>query len=58
METPRILKNGIALTGLIIIFLYIIIIIVSAIWLPFDPAEMDVKHVLEPPSITTGHIFV
>ncbi len=57
MEKPRILKNGIAIMGLVIILLYIIMIIVSSFWLPFDPSEMDVKHVLESPSFGTGHFF-
>lgn len=57
MEKPRILKNGIAVTGLVIILFYIIMIIVSVFWLPFDSSAMDVKHVLESPSFKTGHLF-
>ncbi len=57
MGKSRILKNGIAVTGLVIILLYVIVIIISAFWLPFDPSEMDVKHVLEAPSFKTGHLF-
>ncbi len=53
----RLLKNGIATTGLIIIAFYIIIIIVSFFWLPFDPSEMNVEMMLDPPSFRSGHIF-
>jgi peptide/nickel transport system permease protein len=57
MKKPRLLKNGIAVAGLVIILLYITIIIVSAFWLPFDPVAMDSSQILQPPSFSSGHIF-
>jgi peptide/nickel transport system permease protein len=53
----RLLKNPIALVGLIIIVLYVLITAVSQFWLPFDPLQMDVAHIMEPPSFKTGHLF-
>ncbi|NQT59928.1 MAG: ABC transporter permease [Bacteroidetes bacterium] len=57
MSTPRLLKNGIAVTGLSIILIYVLVIIVSFFWLPFDPSEMSAEHMLEAPSLSTGHLF-
>lgn len=57
MNTPRIFKNGIAVAGLVIILFYIIVIIISYFWLPFDPVAMDSKQILQPPSFSSGHIF-
>jgi peptide/nickel transport system permease protein len=53
----RLLKNPIALVGLAIIALYTLIVIISQFWLPFDPLQMDVAHILESPSFRTGHLF-
>lgn len=53
----RLLKNPIALVGLVIIALYLLIVIISQFWLPFDPLQMDVSHILESPSFSTGHLF-
>ena len=53
----RLLKNPIALVGLAIIALYTLIVIISQFWLPFDPLQMDVAHILESPSFSTGHLF-
>lgn len=50
-------KNIIALTGLAIIGFYVAIILVSLFWLPFDPTAMDTAHLLEQPSLKTGHLF-
>lgn len=53
----RIGRNPIAVTGLAVIGLYLAAILVSFAWLPFDPVEMDVEHLLEGPSLATGHLF-
>lgn len=53
----RLLKNGIATTGLIIIAFYILVIIVSFFWLPFDPMEMNSSLMLDPPSFKSGHLL-
>lgn len=53
----RIARNPIAMTGIAIIAAYLAAILVSFIWLPFDPVEMDVEHLLEGPSLATGHLF-
>lgn len=53
----RLLKNPIALVGCIIILIYVLITVISQFWLPFDPLQMDVAHIMEPPSIKTGHLF-
>jgi peptide/nickel transport system permease protein len=57
MKKPRILKNGIAVAGLILIFLYVMISIVSIFYLPFDPTAMDAKAILQAPSFSSGHLF-
>ncbi|HEY9595198.1 MAG TPA: glutathione ABC transporter permease GsiD, partial [Spirochaetia bacterium] len=57
MARPRITKNAIALTGLIIIGVYLAAIVVSFFWLPFDPMAMDTAHRLKPPSLVTGHVL-
>jgi peptide/nickel transport system permease protein len=57
MIPRRLAKNGIALTGIVIVSLYIIVILVSFFWLPFDPVKIDADHLLEEPSLKTGHIF-
>ncbi len=57
MSTPKILKNGIALTGLFIILIYMVVMVISLFWLPADPLAMNPKHLLEAPSFTTGHLF-
>jgi len=49
--------NSIALTGIVIVALYLVAILVSFFWLPFDPVKMDVDHLLEAPSLATGHLF-
>ncbi len=53
----RILKNPIAVVGLALILLYIVIIIVAQLWLPFDPLQMDTANMLQPPSLRTGHVL-
>ena len=53
----RIFKNGIAVAGLILIFLYVLISIISAFYLPFDPVAMDRTAILQPPSLSSGHLF-
>ena len=57
MEVRRFLKNGIAVAGLLIIGLYIVTIVVSMFWLPFDPVAMNSDRVLEAPSLSSGHLF-
>lgn len=57
MATPRLFRNGIALSGLTIVTLYLLTILVSSLWLPFDPTAMDMEHLLEGPSLETGHLF-
>ncbi|MFZ4618535.1 MAG: ABC transporter permease [Rectinemataceae bacterium] len=57
MIPRRLAKNGIAMTGIVIVALYVIVILVSFFWLPFDPVKIDADHLLEEPSFTTGHIF-
>jgi len=53
----RFFKNGIAVAGLLIIGLYIVTIVVSMFWLPFDPVAMNSARVLEAPSLSSGHLF-
>lgn len=50
-------KNPVALIGLSIVALYIVVILVSLVWLPFDPIKMDSASMLAPPSLATGHLF-
>ncbi len=57
MTGSRLRKNAIAMTGVAIIGFYIVVIAVSAFWLPFDPVAMDIAHLLEPPSLASGHLF-
>jgi len=57
MGMNRIAKNSIAMTGIVIIGFYLATILVSLAWLPFDPVSMDTEHLLEPPSLATGHLF-
>lgn len=57
MATNRLTRNGIAMTGLVIVAFYLAIIVVSLFWLPFDPVTMDTQHLLEAPSLATGHVF-
>ncbi|OHD21882.1 MAG: glutathione ABC transporter permease GsiD [Spirochaetes bacterium GWB1_59_5] len=57
MKANRLTRNAIAMTGITIIALYLLVIFVSTFWLPFDPVEMDVDHLLEGPSLATGHLF-
>lgn len=57
MATNRLTRNGIAMTGLVIVAFYLAIIVVSLFWLPFDPVAMDTQHLLEAPSLATGHVF-
>ena len=53
----RLSKNSIAVTGLVIVGFYLVVILVSLFWLPRDPVSMDTEHLLEGPSIATGHLF-
>jgi peptide/nickel transport system permease protein len=57
MTAPRIARNSVALTGGLIVGLYLVAILVSLFWLPFNPVAMDTKHVLSAPSLVTGHLF-
>ncbi len=57
MKIPRLFRNGIAIAGLFLIAIYVLISIVSYVWLPFDPVAMDPTHVLQGPSLKTGHLF-
>ena len=57
MAAPKLLQNGIAVTGLVIIAFYIVVIIVSFFWLPFDPVAMNPERLLEAPSLSSGHLF-
>ena len=57
MAASRLGKNVIALAGLGIIGFYLLVILVSLFWLPFDPVAMDTMHLLEAPSLKTGHLF-
>jgi len=57
METRALRKNSIALTGLAIVGFYVAAILLSLVWLPFDPVAMDTEHLLEGPSLATGHLF-
>ena len=57
MSRHPVFGNSIALTGIVIVALYLVAILVSFFWLPFDPVKMDVDHLLEAPSLATGHLF-
>lgn len=57
MKSNRLTSNPIAMTGIAIIGLYLLVIVLSTFWLPFDPVEMDIDHLLEGPSLATGHLF-
>jgi len=57
MNASRFTKNPIAMTGLAIVLFYVAIILVSLVWLPFDPVAMDMDLLLDPPSFKTGHLF-
>lgn len=56
-KKPALFKNGIAMAGLAIVAAYVVVILVSMVWLPFDPTAMDPLHMLEAPSFATGHLF-
>ncbi len=53
----RIFKNSIAVIGMCIILFYVLVIVVSQFWLPFDPLDMDTINMLQPPSFETGHVL-
>jgi peptide/nickel transport system permease protein len=57
MAVPRLLKNSIAVTGVVIVAVYLMVIVVSSFWLPFDPVAIDREHLLAAPSFATGHLF-
>jgi ABC-type dipeptide/oligopeptide/nickel transport system permease subunit len=57
MTARALAKNSIALAGVVIVAVYLLAIVVSTFWLPFDPVKMDVDHLLEAPSLATGHLF-
>jgi peptide/nickel transport system permease protein len=57
MAGTRLRKNAIALTGLGIVVFYLLVIVVAAFWLPFDPVKMNPAQLLEPPSLASGHLF-
>jgi peptide/nickel transport system permease protein len=53
----RFARNSIAVTGAAIVAVYLLVVAVSFLWLPFDPMAMDTSHVLQPPSLASGHLF-
>ncbi len=57
MKTPRLFRNSIAVSGLVLILLYGLMSLVSLFWLPFDPVAMDAQAILQSPSIQGGHLF-
>jgi len=57
MASGRFTRNSIAMTGAVIVGLYLAVIVVSFVWLPFDPLAMDAARALQPPSLVTGHVF-
>jgi len=57
MAATKLSKNSIAMTGIVIVVFYLLTILVSLFWLPFDPVAMDPEHLLEAPSLATGHLF-
>jgi ABC-type dipeptide/oligopeptide/nickel transport system permease subunit len=57
MAAHKVKLNSIALTGIVIIAIYLVGIVVSFFWLPFDPVSMDTEHLLEAPSFATGHLM-
>jgi peptide/nickel transport system permease protein len=57
MAANRLSRNSIAMTGLAIVGAYVVAILVSMVWLPFDPTAMDAEHLLEAPSLASGHLF-
>ena len=57
MKTPRLFRNSIAVSGLVLILLYVLMSLVSLFWLPFDPVAMDAQAILQSPSIQGGHLF-
>ncbi|ADY14327.1 ABC transporter permease [Sphaerochaeta globosa] len=57
MKTPRLLRNKIAMAGLVLILLYVLMSVVSLFWLPFDPLAMHAEQILQQPSFATGHLF-
>ena len=57
MASTRLSRNAIAVAGLAIVGAYLASIAVSLFWLPFDPTAMDPEHLLEAPSIASGHLF-
>jgi peptide/nickel transport system permease protein len=57
MAEHSLAKNSIALTGTVLVGFYLLVIVVSQFWLPFNPVSMDTQHLLEAPSLATGHVF-
>jgi peptide/nickel transport system permease protein len=57
MTAHKLAKNSIAMTGAAIVGLYLVAIVISLFWLPFDPVAMDTEHLLAAPSLATGHLF-
>jgi peptide/nickel transport system permease protein len=57
MPAHKLKLNSIALTGVVIIAVYLVVIIVSVFWLPHDPVAMDTDHILEAPSFAAGHLL-
>jgi peptide/nickel transport system permease protein len=57
LKIRSLLKNSIALAGLLIVCFYLLAILISLFWLPFDPVAMNPEHLLEAPSFATGHLF-
>ena len=57
MRSRRLSRNVIALTGGIIVALYLVAIVVSFFWVPFNPVAMDTRNILSPPSLATRHLF-
>lgn len=57
MAAKRLKINSVAFTGFIIVAIYIVGVVVSFFWLPFDPTAMDTDHLLEAPSLASGHLM-
>jgi peptide/nickel transport system permease protein len=57
MPARKLKLNSIALTGVVIIAIYLAVILVSFFWLPSDPVAMDTDHILDAPSLASGHLL-
>ncbi|HUX13570.1 MAG TPA: ABC transporter permease [Spirochaetia bacterium] len=57
MSLDRFRKNYIALAGAIIILFYVLVALLSLVWLPQDPLAMNSAEILKGPSFATGHLM-